>query len=70
MADLSCQELVELVTDYVEGALPDDALARSEAHLAACAGCGAYLEQMWRTIALLRAKGGLDAGCMGHSRRA
>jgi anti-sigma factor RsiW len=48
--ELSCQELVELVTDYVEGALPAADRARFEAHLPDCDGCTAYLEQMRFTI--------------------
>jgi anti-sigma factor RsiW len=50
---LSCQELVELVTDYLEGALSPEAHARFEEHAARCQGCGAYLEQMRMTIELL-----------------
>jgi anti-sigma factor RsiW len=50
---LSCQELVELVTDYLEGGLPPEQRARFEAHAARCKGCGAYLEQMRQTIELL-----------------
>jgi anti-sigma factor RsiW len=50
---LSCQELVELVTDYFEGALSPDEQARFEAHAATCQGCGVYLEQMRATIRLL-----------------
>ena len=36
---LSCRALVELVTDYLEGALPDATRLRFEEHLAACADC-------------------------------
>lgn len=50
---LSCQELVELVTDYFEGALPADEHARFEEHAERCQGCGVYLEQMRTTIRLL-----------------
>jgi anti-sigma factor RsiW len=49
---LSCQELVELVTDYVEGALSDEARAEFDAHIARCTGCHEYVEQMRRTIEL------------------
>jgi anti-sigma factor RsiW len=49
---LSCQELVELVTDYLEGRLSWSDRQRVETHLAACDGCGAYLDQMRTTIAL------------------
>jgi anti-sigma factor RsiW len=47
---LSCQELVELVTDYHEGALPWRTRRRFQAHIAGCDGCTAYLEQMRETI--------------------
>jgi anti-sigma factor RsiW len=50
---LTCKELVELVTDYVEGLLAPAERTRFEAHLATCGGCRAYLEQMRQTIALL-----------------
>lgn len=46
-----CRQAVELVTDYLEGALPDRARARFEAHLARCPHCTTYLEQMRATIA-------------------
>lgn len=48
--DLTCRELVELVTDYLEGALNADERARFEQHLAECEGCRHYLEQMRITI--------------------
>ena len=48
--ELSCQELVELVTDYLEGALPGELLARFERHVEECSGCRTYLEQMRMTI--------------------
>jgi anti-sigma factor RsiW len=50
--ELSCQELVELVTEYFEGALPAADVARFEAHIAPCDGCRAYVEQMRKTIEL------------------
>jgi anti-sigma factor RsiW len=50
VAEMSCQELTELATAYLEGALPEGERARLDAHLATCSGCGAYLDQMWRTI--------------------
>jgi anti-sigma factor RsiW len=50
---LVCREFVELVTDYLEGALPDDERARFEAHLAECDGCTGYLEDMRRLIGSL-----------------
>jgi anti-sigma factor RsiW len=50
--ELTCQELVELVTDYLEGALTPAERARFESHLAGCRGCRAYLAQARRTIDL------------------
>jgi predicted anti-sigma-YlaC factor YlaD len=49
---LTCQELVELVTDYLEDALPEAARARFEQHLDACQGCRNYLDQMRHTLRL------------------
>ena len=49
--DLACQELVETVTAYLEGALPPAEQAIFEAHLDVCRGYRTYLEQMRRTIA-------------------
>jgi anti-sigma factor RsiW len=51
-ARLRCDELVELVTPYLEGVLAPDAVARVEHHLALCPGCDAYVDQMRQTIAL------------------
>lgn len=48
--DLACNELVELVTDYLEDALPEPERTRFEAHLATCEGCESYLAQMKATI--------------------
>jgi anti-sigma factor RsiW len=48
---LSCQELVELVTDYLEGALPEDERLRFEDHISRCDGCKVYLEQIRQTVA-------------------
>ena len=48
--DLECRELVELVTDYLEGALGPDERARFELHLAVCDGCAAYLRQLRATL--------------------
>jgi anti-sigma factor RsiW len=47
---LTCQELVELVTAYLEGGLAAPDRARFEEHIAVCEGCTAYLEQMRTTI--------------------
>jgi anti-sigma factor RsiW len=48
-ADLPCNELVELVTDYLDGALPDDLVAQIDAHLATCPGCRRVVVQ-WREV--------------------
>ena len=50
--DLVCQQAVELVTDYLEGALSARPRRRFEAHLANCPNCTEYLAQMRTTIAL------------------
>jgi anti-sigma factor RsiW len=47
---ISCQELVELVTDYLEAVLPEADRARFEAHLAECPHCEEYFAQMRQTI--------------------
>lgn len=52
MAEMTCRELVELVTAYFDGALPSDDHTRFERHLGVCPGCVAYVEQMRQTIAL------------------
>ena len=50
--EMTCKELVELVTEYLEGILPDDVRLRMENHLSGCDGCTNYLDQMRRTIRL------------------
>ena len=52
-AFLTCRELVELVSDYLEGALPPGDHARFEVHIAGCAHCAAYVRQMRETLVLL-----------------
>jgi predicted anti-sigma-YlaC factor YlaD len=49
---LTCIELVELVTDYLEGALTPGDRRRFEEHLEMCEGCRAHVEQMGETIRL------------------
>ena len=51
--ELTCQRAVELMTDYVEGAMDDAARARFEAHLDHCDACTRYLEQLRATIDVL-----------------
>jgi len=50
--DIECQQAVELVTDYLEGALSRRDRRRFESHLRACPNCTAYLEQIRMTIEL------------------
>ena len=50
---LVCREFVELVTDYLEGTLPEEERVRFEAHLAECDGCTGYLEDMRRVVGSL-----------------
>ena len=50
--DMACRELVELITDYLDGELPEHDRVRLEDHLAKCDGCASYLEQMRATIEL------------------
>ncbi len=57
--EMACQELVELVTDYVDGALAAGDRARFEAHLADCPGCTEYVRQFEQTTRLV---GRLAAG--------
>jgi anti-sigma factor RsiW len=50
--EMTCKELVELVTEYLEGTLPKDVRTRMEQHLSGCDGCTNYLEQIRQTIRL------------------
>ncbi|HVF79270.1 MAG TPA: zf-HC2 domain-containing protein [Solirubrobacteraceae bacterium] len=50
---LTCQEVVELVSDYLDDALTTDQRARVEAHLETCPECTAYLAQLQMTISTL-----------------
>jgi anti-sigma factor RsiW len=52
--DIICQQWVEMVTDYLEGALPRRLQEAADRHLAACPHCTEYLQQMRRTIAVSR----------------
>jgi anti-sigma factor RsiW len=55
---MTCRELVELVTEYLEGALPGPERLRFEEHLGACENCSAYIEQIRLVIT---ASGRLEA---------
>lgn len=48
--ELSCKELVEIITEYLEGTLPLPERIRFEEHLQVCEGCRNYLGQMRQTI--------------------
>jgi len=50
LREYSCQELVELVTDYLEEALTPYERASFEAHLATCTGCRNYVGQIKATV--------------------
>ena len=63
---MTCQELVELVTGYVDGALPAEDHARFDAHIADCFWCARYLEQMRVTIAVV---GGIEASSLSEGAR-
>jgi anti-sigma factor RsiW len=51
MSEMTCEQLVELVTDYLEDALTPQARRRFERHTALCPGCEVYLDQIRVTIA-------------------
>ena len=50
---MTCKELVEAVTDYIEGTMPPPERERFEAHLALCPYCVDYVEQMRATLTVL-----------------
>jgi len=53
MNGMSCPELVEVITDYLEGTLPEPDRLRLERHLDQCPLCVAYLDQMREVVAAL-----------------
>lgn len=53
MSEMTCNELVDVVTDYLEGALPPAGRARVERHLGGCESCTVYVAQLRGTIARL-----------------
>lgn len=57
---LTCQRVVELVSDYLEDELDAHVRASVEAHLAVCPGCLEYLSQMRTTVGSLRDVGSED----------
>jgi anti-sigma factor RsiW len=50
MTALTCAEVVALLTEWLDGALPAEESARVSAHLAACADCDRYLDQLRATV--------------------
>ena len=60
-AELTCRELVELVSDYLEDALPAAERRRFELHLEACSLCVNHVDQMRTTLAVM---GRLDEGAL------
>ncbi len=65
-AEMTCRELVELVTAWLDDALPAPERARFEAHLADCPYCRTYLEQIRQTAQLL---GGLSESTIDPAAR-
>jgi anti-sigma factor RsiW len=59
--ELTCQEVVELVTEYLSHAMPANDRVRFEQHLLTCPPCTAYLGQLKATIDLA---GGLHGGAL------
>jgi anti-sigma factor RsiW len=53
MRTLDCDQLVELVTAYLDGSLDSDTRERFDLHLAECDGCENYLQQFRRTVSTL-----------------
>ena len=53
MNEMSCREVVEAITAYLDDALPDEDRRRFDAHVADCPACEEYLAQMRETIACL-----------------
>jgi anti-sigma factor RsiW len=49
---MTCRELVEWITEYLEGAMSRDERLKFEQHVAACPGCTEYLTQLRETIRL------------------
>jgi anti-sigma factor (TIGR02949 family) len=48
--EFSCQEMIEVVTNFLDGALPLEEQERFERHLSYCAGCSTYVDQIRETI--------------------
>jgi hypothetical protein len=55
VGDLTCRQFVELITDYLEGALAHEMVGQVVGHILICQGCATYLEQMRATMLAVRA---------------
>jgi anti-sigma factor RsiW len=53
MNEMACNELVDAITAYLDGTLPEHDRRRFDAHIAECSSCTAYLTQMRDTIGRL-----------------
>jgi len=53
LPELDCNEVVELVTDYLDGVLDAATAGRVREHLAGCPGCDVYVEQIRQTVRVL-----------------
>jgi anti-sigma factor RsiW len=51
-SEITCKDLVELVTDYLDDRMPAEQRLRFEEHIAFCSPCAVYLEQMRQTISV------------------
>ena len=54
---ITCEELVELATEYLEGTLPPETVELLERHLDECEGCESHIDQVRATIAVINASG-------------
>jgi hypothetical protein len=52
-ADMTCRELAELATTYLEGAMPREERDRFDAHRQECRGCQIYVSQLRLTVSML-----------------
>jgi anti-sigma factor RsiW len=64
---IACRDLVELISDYLEGVLPSETVAAIEAHLEGCDGCTRVLDEFRMTIAMM---GELREEYVSHKQRA
>jgi anti-sigma factor RsiW len=67
--DLACAELVEMVTDYMGGALPDAERRRLESHLTACPHCTHYVAQLRDVLAVAGRLRASDIDALGATAR-